>query len=94
MRVRWLRQALRNLDAEATYIADEDPLAARVVVERVLHAVELLAQQPGLGRTGRVPGTRELLVPKTRYIVPYRVHGETIEILRVFHTSRRLPGKW
>ena len=94
MRVRWLRQALRNLDAEATYIAQDDPLAARLVVERVLHAVELLTQQPGLGRPGRVPGSRELLVPKTRYIVPYRVDGDTVEILRVFHTSRRLPGKW
>ena len=39
----------------------------------------------------RVPNTRELVVPKTRYIVPYRVRGDTTEILRVFHTSRRLP---
>jgi len=41
-----------------------------------------------------VPGTRELIVTKTRYIVPYRVRGETVEILRVFHTSRRLPDRW
>ena len=40
-----------------------------------------------------MPNTRELVVPKTRYIVPYRVRGDTIEILRVFHTSRRLPQK-
>jgi plasmid stabilization system protein ParE len=41
-----------------------------------------------------VPGTRELVVLKTRYIVPYRVCGEVIEILRVFHTSRRPPKSW
>jgi hypothetical protein len=41
-----------------------------------------------------VPGTRELIVTKTRYVVPYRVRGETVEILRVFHTSRRLPDRW
>ena len=35
----------------------------------------------------------ELIVTKTRYIVPYRVRGQTVEILRVFHTSRRLPEK-
>jgi plasmid stabilization system protein ParE len=34
------------------------------------------------------------MVVKTRYIVPYRVRGETVEILRVFHTSRRLPDRW
>ena len=89
MRLKWLPAALRNLDSEASYIAADEPAAARLVVKRVLTAVGLLAEQPGLGRPGRVPGTRELLVPKTRYIVPYRVRGDTAEVLRVFHTSRR-----
>jgi toxin ParE1/3/4 len=94
MRVRWLRKALRNLDEEATYISADDPAAASLVVARVLNAVESLAEQPGLGRPGRVPGTRELVVLRTRYIVPYRVRGDTVEILRVFHTSRRPPRRW
>ena len=93
MRVRWLRKALRNLDDEATYIATDDPAAARLIVERVLDAVAMLVEQPGMGRPGRVPGTRELVVLKTGYIVPYRVRGEVIEILRVFHTSRRPPQR-
>jgi toxin ParE1/3/4 len=94
MRVRWLRKALRNLDDEAAYIATDDAAAARLVVKRVLDAVSSLAEQPGRGRPGRVPETRELVVAKTHYIVPYRVRGETVEILRVFHTSRRLPDRW
>ena len=94
MRVRCLRTALRNLDEEASFIAVDDSVAARLVVERVLEAVAQLAEQPGLGRPGRVHGTRELVVSKTRYIVPYRVRGDTVEILRVFHTSRRLPERW
>jgi addiction module RelE/StbE family toxin len=94
MRVRWLRTALRNLDEEASYIAADDPAAARLVVERVLNDVAVLVDRPQIGRPGRVPGTRELVVPKTRYIVPYRVRAETVEILRVFHTSRRLPTRW
>jgi toxin ParE1/3/4 len=94
MRVRWLRTALRNLDEEASFIAADDAVAARLVVGRVLRAVAQLAEQPGLGRPGRVPGTRELIVSKTRYIVPYRVQGDTVEVLRVFHTSRRLPDRW
>jgi len=94
MRVRWLRSALRNLDEEASYIARDDPGAAHVVVQRVLETVAALGEQPALGRPGRVAGTRELIVPKTRYIVPYRVRGQTVEVLRVFHTSRRLPQQW
>ena len=94
MRLRWLRKALRNLDDEAAYIANDNADAARLVVQRVLDAVAMLAEQPGLGRPGRIPRTRELVVLKTRYIVPYRVRGEVVEILRVFHTSRRLPSSW
>lgn len=94
MRVRWLRQALRNLDDEASYIAADNQAAAQVVVQRVLEAVAMLPEKPGMGRPGRVAGTRELVVLNTRYIVPYRVRGQTIEILRVFHTSRRLPERW
>lgn len=94
MRLRWLRRALRNLDDEAAYIAVDDATAARLVVKRVLDAVAQLEHQPGLGRPGRVAGTRELVVGQTRHIVPYRVRRETVEILRVFHTSRRLPDRW
>jgi plasmid stabilization system protein ParE len=94
MRVRWLSQALRNLDDEASYIAQDDPKAAQLVVQRILDSIAMLPEQPGIGRPGRVPGTRELIVLKTRYIAPYRVQGQTIEILRVFHTSRRPPTRW
>ena len=94
MRLRWLRQALRNLDDEANFIAADDPVAARLVVKRVLDGVAMLPAQPGLGRPGRVAGTRELVVLKTRYLVPYRVRGDVIEVLRMFHTSRRLPDRW
>lgn len=94
MRVRWLSRALHNLADEADFIAIDDPKAAGLAVSRVLDAGQSLAQQPGIGHPGRVPGTRELVVPRTRYIVPYRVRGDTVEILRLFHTARRLPERW
>ncbi|MDO9313916.1 MAG: type II toxin-antitoxin system RelE/ParE family toxin [Burkholderiaceae bacterium] len=94
MRVEWLRTALRNLDEEATYIANDDVVAARLVVAHILGAVAMLSEQPGLGRPGRVPGTRELVVGQTRFLVPYRVRGDSVQILRVFHTSRRPPQRW
>lgn len=94
MRVRWLRKALVDLDEEAAFIASEDPAAARMVVQRIVLAVDDLGEHPGIGRPGRVPGTRELVVPRPRYVVPYRVRGGAVEILRVFHTSRRPPGRW
>ncbi len=94
MRVRWLRSALRNLDDEAAYIAKNDPRAAARTVERIRRAVDQLGDHPEVGRPGRVSGTRELVVPDTPYIVPYRVRGDRIEILRVFHGARRWPRRF
>jgi toxin ParE1/3/4 len=89
--VRWLRTALANLDAEAEYVARDNATAALQLVERIYEAVEQLKQYPSLGRVGRVPGTRELVVPHTPYLVPYRVREDVIEILRVLHGARRWP---
>lgn len=94
MRIRWLRTALRNLEDEAAYIANDDPVAASMVVERVMQSIALLAEHPATGRPGRIPGTRELVVTGTRYLVPYRVVGDEVQILRIFHTSRRPPARW
>ncbi len=95
MQIKWLRKALKNLDDEAEYIAQEDPQAARLVVHRIVQAVSLLSDNPALGHPGRVPGTHELVIPRTRYIIPYRVRPrlQRIEILRVFHTSRKPPER-
>ncbi len=92
--IKWLRAALKDLNDEAAYIADDDPTAARLGVQRIVEAVALLSKQPAIGRHGRVAGTRELPVPKTRYLIPYRMRNGAIEILRVFHASRRPPKRW
>jgi addiction module RelE/StbE family toxin len=89
VQVRWLRTALANLNAEAEYIARENPEAASRVVATIISAVDHLGSHPAMGRAGRVPGTRELVVPNTPYIVPYRVKEGTVQILRVFHSARR-----
>ena len=91
MHVRWLRRALRNLDEEADYIARDEPGAATRTVQRTAAAVEHLTTHPASGRIGRVPGTRELVITGTPYIVPYRVRGDAVEILRVFHGARKWP---
>jgi len=92
VRIRWLRTALANLDAEAEYIARDSPTAARRVVARIAESVDRLKQYPAMGRPGRVSGTRELVLPGTPYIVPYRVRGDTVEVLRVFHAARKWPS--
>lgn len=94
MRIDWLAQTRRNLIQEADYLAAKNPAAAHDMLQTIRSAVSLLAQQPGSGRPGRVPGTRELVIQRYPYLIPYRVSGDALEILRVFHTSRKPPEKW
>jgi toxin ParE1/3/4 len=75
------------LDRETQYIARDNPSAAARVVFSITVGMERLREYPGLGRPGRVLGTRELVVPDTSYIIPYRVRGNTLEVLRVFIPS-------
>ena len=94
MKVRWTRLAIEDLDHAYEYIAAANPSAARGVIERIESAVGALQAYPGLGRPGRVEGTRELVVPGTPFIIPYRIAGKRIEILTVIHGSRRWPGSF
>ena len=96
MKIKWLRKAIENIEQEASYISRENPAAAKEVVQRIYDSVALLADNPTLGHPGRIPDTRELIVPDTRYIIPYRVRPrlKQVEILRVFHASRKPPKNW
>jgi hypothetical protein len=46
---------------------------ARRIALHIIQSVErLLPDDPQIGRAGRVPGTRELVIARTPYIIPYR----------------------
>ena len=91
MRLIWTEPAVRDLRAARTYIALDNPAAAAEQIGQVLAAVETLVRFPLSGRQGRRAGTRELVVGRTPFIVPYRVGGEVIELLRVLHGRRSWP---
>ena len=76
------------------YIARDNPDAAREVYAYIRARVNELAQHPEIGRPGRVFGTRELVIERYPFLVPYRIRGNEVQIIRVFHTSQRLPESW
>ena len=93
MTVVWSPRAIGHLAALRDYIARENPDAATRTATTLLAAVDRLAELPNVGRPGRVSGTRELVVPGTRYVIPYRVRGERLEIIAVFHGRQRWPRR-
>lgn len=93
MRVSWTDGALSNLESIAEYMVQDNPEAALETVATIFEAVDRLQRYPSSGRAGRLLGTRELVVSGTPYVVPYRVRGNVIEIIRVFHGARKWPDE-
>ena len=91
MRIRWTEPAAAALAGIQDYIANESPRAAFEVVRRIRIAVSQLAVHPKIGRPGRVRGTYELVIHDLPYIVPYRIRKDEVQILSVYHTSRKWP---
>ena len=72
------------------YIGQDNPLAAIRMDELFAKAAARLAEHPLLGRTGKIPGTREL-IPHESYRLVYEVDGDTVWILALVHTARLWP---
>ncbi|MGA3096593.1 MAG: type II toxin-antitoxin system RelE/ParE family toxin [Bryobacteraceae bacterium] len=90
---RWLRRALLDLDDAYCYVAADNPAAARRLVDQIEEGVLQLARHPRLGRTGRVAGTRELVIAGTPFLVVYKLEADGVAILTVLHGARRWPRR-
>jgi len=91
VRLKWTRAASQNLESVERYISLDNPDVAIDTVLEIIRRVETLAEHPGMGRPGRVEGTRELVLGSLPYVVPYVHQSDTIIILRVLHRATRWP---
>jgi plasmid stabilization system protein ParE len=99
MKILWTDPAIEDLRNLHSYIAKDSEVYASSFVERIILAVEKLANFPRLGRV--VPEAdeqtiRELLYRNYRLI--YRINGDLIEIITVVQGRRDLgsfkPAPW
>ncbi len=91
MRLGWTNQAINDLESLRSYIEKDKPDAARNMVLQITTAAKNLVDYPNIGRPGRIPNTRELVVTGTPYILPYWMKRDTLEILRVLHGAMKWP---
>ena len=95
MELVWTLRARADLEEIIAYISEDSPDAAEGTAEYILSAVAQLGEQPGLGRSGRKEGTRELIIRKGSwsfgYIIPYRVRRGRVELLAVINSARQSP---
>jgi addiction module RelE/StbE family toxin len=92
-RLEYAPRYFRRLEDIHERIVADNPTAASRMIERIKAAVMRLAASPALGRPGRVADTRELVIPRTPYIVPYRVKGDVVQIITILHSAQRWPDR-
>lgn len=89
-KVKFSASSLKDLKSIQEYICENNVEAAKEVVAHIIDKIEtVIVPNPGAGRAGRVLRTRELVISKYPYIVPYQVREDVIYILRVLHTSKK-----
>jgi toxin ParE1/3/4 len=90
--IEWTEQATQQLDQAHDYIAlsNSDEVAARITMH-IVASVQHLDTFPMSGRSGRVSGTRELVVPNTPFVVAYAIDHDRIAILAVYHGAQQWP---
>jgi len=94
MKLVWTRRANRHVrDAYSYWAREKSVEAAETMLDRIFAAVELLPNHPEMGREGRIPGTRELVLRPTPFLIAYRVRKEKIEIVALLHGARKWPER-
>ncbi|BBE08280.1 RelE/StbE family addiction module toxin [Mycoavidus cysteinexigens] len=88
MRVIWTPEAQQDRTDVWDYIAADNPRAAVQMDELFSDAAARLADHPMLGRSGKIPGTREL-IPRESYRLVYEIELETVWVLALVHTARQ-----
>lgn len=94
MRLRLLAEATRDLRNIFDFIEHDNPETARDVARRLMKSIQLLAQNPSVGRPSKTKAIREWSVPDLPYVVPYRVRRDSVDVLRIYHTRRNRPQHW
>lgn len=82
----WTHRALKRLGDIAESIARDNPLRGQTFVMELRAKLEALRIQT-LGRSGRIFGTKELVL-YPNYLAVYRIKGEQVQVLTLLHTAQ------
>lgn len=87
-RLQWRPLSLADRDAITEYVARDNPSAAVDLDLEFELKAEHARQRPRLYKTGRMKGTREIVV-RPNYVMVHRITGDPVEVLRVLHAAQQ-----
>jgi addiction module RelE/StbE family toxin len=93
MTIRWSPAAADDLEQIVEYISKDSWNSAERVAEAIYNRAASIRNHPYQGRSGRVQGTRELVLRPLAFILVYRVipDSDAVEVVNITHGSQRWP---
>jgi toxin ParE1/3/4 len=85
VKIEWSEPAVKQLENALAYIREHNAVAALHMYERIHARTEQLLVFPALGKPGLEPGTLDLVIPASPYILVYRIAGDVIQIGAIWH---------
>jgi plasmid stabilization system protein ParE len=88
MKLEWSAAAIADLDRFASFLHDRHPRLAAIVAQEILIKTRVLESHPELGHPVSEPGAyRQIVleVLRAKYVFRYRIAGDRVVMLRVFH---------
>lgn len=93
MKVRLSRQASADLEGIADWIATDNPSRAFTFVQELRQRCTTLSEHPRRFPVATEQSRSDLRkMTHKRYIVFYRVHGDSVEIVRIVNGARDLSA--
>jgi toxin ParE1/3/4 len=91
MRIRWSPEAAGDLERIVRRIQKDNPSAARNLANTIYEGVTSLKDFPHRGRSGRIEGSRELVLAPLPYIAVNLIKRQTVEVSRIYHGAQDWP---
>ena len=91
MRIRFTKRADAHIEQAAIWWEQNRSLSPGALDEELTEAFSLLIAQPAIGApamNAKTKGVRRVHLARVHYYLYYRVRGEQIEVLALWHTSR------
>ena len=66
-------------------------MQSRRMAMAIFALADSLQEMPLRGRSGRKPGTREITVAGSPFVIIYTVGKATVELVRILHGSQQWP---
>ncbi|MRX09771.1 hypothetical protein GJ697_18195 [Pseudoduganella sp. FT25W] len=87
--ISWSARAQKSLDQTIGHVYAQDTNTARLIIQRLQKALDLIATQPAIGTPTKIAGLYRFPIPKTGHTIEYRIHQTSITIMRWARHTRK-----